>query len=291
MTGGNYTLYGTAQMIYFCFLILVSLILMNLLIGLAVNDIQGLQKEGRVKRLRKQAQFIVYLEDIASNSVLKFIFRDWISSKMKKWLNQASIFIINPAVRRPHIRLPSSIVEHALAVAQEGRKPVDRVTNRDTYNLVHDCMASIESLRERIEALERGLVGSPHLMPDSSDHLATGLSDEGDVINEENEDEIDDEPTDDQEQSSDGSDTELLKLQQQQKGNDSADQDEVDGYPGGAGGSYSVPMTAVTSRSASMKQKIKMKRSLRTDLEDIKKMLANIQVTTTQQPTTSNTPD
>ena len=266
---------------------------MNLLIGLAVNDIQGLQKEGRVKRLRKQAQFIVYLEDIASNSVLKFIFRDWISSKMKKWLNQAPTFIINPAVRRPHIRLPSLIVEHALAVAQEGRKPADRVTNRDTYNLVHDCIASIESLRERIEALERGLVGSPHLMPDSSDHLATGLSDEGDVINEENEDEVEDEAEDDQGQSSDGSDTELLKLQQEQKENDSADQDEVDGYGAGAGtgGSYSVPLTAVTSRNASMKQKIKMKRSLRTDLEDIKKMLANIQVTTTQQQTASSSPD
>lgn len=65
-------------------MLFVSLVLMNLLIGLAVSDIQGLQNEGEsspqvhadrpadetlfssrsghVKRLRKQAAFVVYLE-------------------------------------------------------------------------------------------------------------------------------------------------------------------------------------------------------------------------------------
>lgn len=65
LTEGNFTLIGTAHVIYFFFLILISLILMNLLIGLAVNDIQGLQREGHLKRLRKQAQFVVYLNHVA----------------------------------------------------------------------------------------------------------------------------------------------------------------------------------------------------------------------------------
>lgn len=135
---------------------------MNLLIGLAVNDIQGLQKEGLVKRLRKQAQFIVYLEDVASNRFLKMILREKITNKFNEWVNEAPTFTINPgSVRQPKIRLPSSTVEHALIIAQEGRVPADRVTSRDTYNLVHDCIASVDALRLRVEQLERRLVGPP----------------------------------------------------------------------------------------------------------------------------------
>ena len=157
------TFEGTAHVIYFCFLILVALILMNLLIGLAVNDIQGLQKEGRVKRLRKQAQFIVYLEDIASNRFLKLILREKITKSFNEWINQSPTFTINPSStnrKSKTVRLPSSLVERALAIAQEDRLPVDRITNRDTYNLVHDCITSIESLRQRIDNLEQGLIGS-----------------------------------------------------------------------------------------------------------------------------------
>ena len=160
LTEGKTNLYGTAHVIYFCFLILVSLVLMNLLIGLAVNDISGLQKEGRVKRLRKQAQFIVYLEDISNNRFLKKILGQKITAKFSEWINQAPIFIVNPAaVRRPKIKLPSNLVEHALAIAQEGTIPVDRISARDTFNLVHDCIASIEQLRLQVERLESGLVG------------------------------------------------------------------------------------------------------------------------------------
>lgn len=35
----------TSRVIFLCFIILASMVLMNLMIGLAVNDIQGLQKE------------------------------------------------------------------------------------------------------------------------------------------------------------------------------------------------------------------------------------------------------
>ena len=67
-------LVGTAHLVYFIFLILVSLILMNLLIGLAVDDITGLQAEGQWRRLRHQANFIVYLENVASTSISSCFF-------------------------------------------------------------------------------------------------------------------------------------------------------------------------------------------------------------------------
>lgn len=243
LTEGNSNLNGTAHVIYFCFLILVALILMNLLIGLAVNDIQGLQKEGRVKRLRKQAQFIVYLEDIASNRFLKMILRERITAKFNEWINQAPIFIINPAsVRRPRIQLPSSIVEHALAVAQEDRIPADRISNRDTYNLVHDCIASIDLLRQRIESLENGLVSSS-----SADVLPTSSS----ALQPDDDPQVDGQRDDDDQ----GSD-ETAELEDSEEGNPEGE-DQVDGF-------------VIQRNRRSMR---KPSRTLRSELEDIKRML------------------
>ena len=60
----NVPLVGTAHIIYGCFLGFVAIILMNLLTGLAVDDIAALRAEGYWRRLRHQAQFIIYLEDV-----------------------------------------------------------------------------------------------------------------------------------------------------------------------------------------------------------------------------------
>ena len=75
MSVDKHNLNGTAQLIYFTFLILVPLVLMNLLIGLAVNDIQELQKKSRILVLCKKAEFIVYLEDVATSCFFSWLLR------------------------------------------------------------------------------------------------------------------------------------------------------------------------------------------------------------------------
>ena len=111
--------------------------LIFLLIGLAVNDIQGLQREGIVKRLRKQAQFILDLEGISCKPILKFIFRiNWLQSKMMKWLELDPTIVIYPTRRKqPTInRLSSSIVQQALAIKQGDCKPtVDNLYKTLSY--------------------------------------------------------------------------------------------------------------------------------------------------------------
>ena len=47
---------GTAQFFLFLFTVLVSIILMNLLVGLAVSDIQGLAKSARLHQLLQQVK-------------------------------------------------------------------------------------------------------------------------------------------------------------------------------------------------------------------------------------------
>ncbi|KAL2749866.1 transient receptor potential channel pyrexia-like [Vespula maculifrons] len=61
----------TSRVIFLGFIILASMVLMNLMIGLAVNDIQGLQKEGHIRRLLKQAEFVAHLEKLTSHQIFK----------------------------------------------------------------------------------------------------------------------------------------------------------------------------------------------------------------------------
>ena len=53
---------GTAHTLVFLFLFLVSIILMNLLVGLAVSDIQGLSKSAKLEQLLQQVELINIME-------------------------------------------------------------------------------------------------------------------------------------------------------------------------------------------------------------------------------------
>lgn len=57
-------LVATSRIIFLLFIILASIVLMNLMVGVAVSDIQRLQIEGHAKRLEKQAEFIRQLEKV-----------------------------------------------------------------------------------------------------------------------------------------------------------------------------------------------------------------------------------
>ena len=53
---------GTAHLLVLFFIFLVSIILMNLLVGLAVSDIQGLSKSAKLNQLVQQVELINYME-------------------------------------------------------------------------------------------------------------------------------------------------------------------------------------------------------------------------------------
>ena len=58
----NQVFVGTAHFIVLMFIFLVSIILMNLLVGLAVSDIQGLSKSAKLNQLIQQVDLINYME-------------------------------------------------------------------------------------------------------------------------------------------------------------------------------------------------------------------------------------
>lgn len=61
----------TTHLMFFAFVILVTVILMNLLVGLAVSDIQGLQASAGLNRLSRQAELVARLEGLLFSKLLK----------------------------------------------------------------------------------------------------------------------------------------------------------------------------------------------------------------------------
>lgn len=61
----------TSHGMFFAFVLLVTIILTNLLVGLAVNDIQGLQASAGLDRLTRQVELIARLESLFFSKLLR----------------------------------------------------------------------------------------------------------------------------------------------------------------------------------------------------------------------------
>lgn len=96
---------GTSHIILAMFLIFGTIILMNLLVGLAVNDIQGLQQSAGLERLVRQTQVIASLELI--------IFSRWLSITTPASLLQIirNRVLLLPSVYRGILTLASKTVK------------------------------------------------------------------------------------------------------------------------------------------------------------------------------------
>ena len=155
--------YGTVHAVYFCFLVLVPVILMNLIIGMAVSDIQALQDEGRVKQLRKQSTFIVDMEEAVSRISRLFHRGDWLIEKISLLPMCNPTFTLNLEDDDADASLPSGCLDRALAIALEANDSKNnKITLANIYNVLIKLepsinkMAAIEtSINTRINHLER----------------------------------------------------------------------------------------------------------------------------------------
>lgn len=63
--------YPTAHIMFMMFVLLITIILTNLMAGLAVNDIRGLQASAGLDRLSRQAELVSRLESLFFSKVLR----------------------------------------------------------------------------------------------------------------------------------------------------------------------------------------------------------------------------
>lgn len=131
---------GTSHLVFAMFLLFGTIVLMNLLVGLAVSDIQGLQKSAGLDRLVRQTYLIAHFES--------FMFGHWLSFFMPKkvlsimhsrilLLNSmyGSIFLLNPKTFS-NTSLPPDLIESIKRIAR----------NRDHFSRRRNAFAEFRSL-------------------------------------------------------------------------------------------------------------------------------------------------
>ncbi|XP_049859551.1 transient receptor potential channel pyrexia-like [Schistocerca gregaria] len=115
---------GTAHLLFFGFVLLVTVILTNLLVGLAVSDIQGLQRSAGLDRLVRQAELVAHLESALFSRLLT-----WLPPRLLSMAHRSALLLTSPYhssvyVRPNHPqadRLPAEIARSAYRLVAERR--------------------------------------------------------------------------------------------------------------------------------------------------------------------------
>lgn len=106
-----------SQILFTLFTVFVTVILMNLLVGIAVHDIQGLRKHAGLTKLVRQTKMILFSEMVLYNAV-PYTLRKWLLEHMMDIENKRRMLVVKP--HNPlEKRLPKDIMKAAYEIAQK----------------------------------------------------------------------------------------------------------------------------------------------------------------------------
>ncbi|XP_063585631.1 transient receptor potential channel pyrexia-like isoform X2 [Penaeus indicus] len=133
------------------YLFIVAILLANLFIGLAVNDIPGLQKQGRIHRLAKQASYIVAFEKLLMALMSQMSFphlllrlvngRCSIKPEVKVFPNKKETVVTRENIREA-IKLGNLDI------------PKEETYSSDDHSVSSSCLTSGQKHAEEINALK-----------------------------------------------------------------------------------------------------------------------------------------
>ncbi|PNF22682.1 Transient receptor potential channel pyrexia [Cryptotermes secundus] len=115
----------TAHLIFLAFVLLVTVILTNLMVGLAVNDIQGLQQSAGLDRLVRQAELVAHLESMLFSRLLRCL-----PNKLLTLCHRSALLTFSPYHRSLYIRpndprenrIPRELVKNAYHLVAERKE-------------------------------------------------------------------------------------------------------------------------------------------------------------------------
>ena len=168
----------TTLLVFLAFLLFIVVVLMNLLVGLAVSDIQGLRKSAGLDRLVRQTRLIARMESIVFSPWLNQL-PCWFNARTRKFL-QRKILVVPPCRHRVYTirpndprdnRFPPDIKENILKilVSKPNRKSYHEFYRSNTtqssslteelfdeviqnvHSLCHNCVSQIAMMNSSME--------------------------------------------------------------------------------------------------------------------------------------------
>ncbi|XP_075985526.1 transient receptor potential cation channel subfamily A member 1-like [Anticarsia gemmatalis] len=142
------------RIIFLVFLILAAIVLMNLLVGVAVNDINDLEVLGNIRRLVKQVEFLGTLDTLVYNRVFSVILPRRVNQTLKNKRKVNAVMILCPG--KPRWRyskiLPSRLKDAIFTKAQTQKKQIDDELGFQSFqkklNEMHDALMTIKKEKE-----------------------------------------------------------------------------------------------------------------------------------------------
>ncbi|XP_011264522.2 LOW QUALITY PROTEIN: transient receptor potential channel pyrexia [Camponotus floridanus] len=122
---------GSMYFIFFCFLLLVTIILMNLMIGLAVSDIQELRKRANLERLVHHVEVIAHFENMLFSKLFDYTHACKIIQACRKNTlllyssNDCALYIRPNDPREKH--LPRELIQSLYRLAGEQKMRDERL--------------------------------------------------------------------------------------------------------------------------------------------------------------------
>ncbi|XP_054010715.1 transient receptor potential channel pyrexia [Hylaeus anthracinus] len=128
---------GTAHLMLLCFVILVTVILTNLMMGLAVSDIQELRRCAGLDRLVRRAELVAHLESMLFSKLL-----DRAPNKIMKTCRQGALLLRPPHHCAIHIRpndprenrLPRELIKAIYRLVSEKKNRNTPMKNPSRYS-------------------------------------------------------------------------------------------------------------------------------------------------------------
>ncbi|XP_024936359.1 uncharacterized protein LOC112493618 [Cephus cinctus] len=107
-----------SQILFTLFIVFVTVILMNLLVGIAVHDIQGLRNHAGLIKLVRQTKLILFSEMVLQSNTIPFAVRKWLVNHRIEIQNWKRVLIVKP-MNPLEKRLPKDILKAAYEIAQK----------------------------------------------------------------------------------------------------------------------------------------------------------------------------
>ncbi|CAK1543482.1 unnamed protein product [Leptosia nina] len=142
------------RLIFLVFLILAAIVLMNLMVGVAVSDINDLEILGNIDRLAKRVEFLSTLDNLVYNRFFSSILPNKLNEHIKNKRKVSNKIILCPGKPRwkYYKLLPTYIRDAILTIAQEQKEmkeeEIDMEEFRTKIDEMHEVITKLGKKKE-----------------------------------------------------------------------------------------------------------------------------------------------